>query len=116
MSTGAARLWDLLAIPDVEEISINGNRPVMLRMVDKRVVTTDPVAESQEELIAQVQFLEAFDSSREPVFSSENPYLDMQLPDGARLAAACTVTGPVVTIRRHPYRNITPDDLTEGHS
>ncbi len=47
MSTGAARLWALLAIPDVEEISINGNRPVMLRMVDKRVVTTDPSPKAQ---------------------------------------------------------------------
>jgi len=105
MSTGAGRSPALLNIPDVEETCISRNRPVALRMADKWVVITDLIVEIPEELLAEGQFLEAFDGSRKRVFSPANPDRDIQLPDGWRLAAACNVTAfPVVSMHRHPFR------------
>jgi len=109
---GVGRLQALLDIPGVEDIYIRGNCPVQLRMEDGRILLTDPIADTPEELFAQIQFLAAYHGSRERAFSPANPILDMALPDGSRLAAACDVTPwPVVSIRRHPYVDITLDDL-----
>ena len=109
---GVGRLQALLDIPGVEDIYIRGNCPVQLRMEDGRILLTDPIADTAEELFAQIQFLAAYHGSRERAFSPANPILDMALPDGSRLAAACDVTPwPVVSIRRHPYVDITLDDL-----
>jgi len=109
---GVGRLQALLDVPDVEDIYIRGSCPVVLRMADKRVLLTDPIADTPEELFAQIQFLAAYHGSRERAFSTANPFLDMQLPDGSRLAAVCDNSPwPVLTIRRHAYVDVTLDDL-----
>jgi len=109
---GVGRLQALLDVPDVEDIYIRGSCPVVLRMADKRVLLTNPIADTPEELFAQIQFLAAYHGSRERAFSPANPFLDMQLPDGSRLAAVCDNSPwPVLTIRRHAYVDVTLDDL-----
>jgi len=109
---GVGRLQALLDVPDVEDIYIRGSCPVVLRMADKRVLLTDPIADTPEELFAQIQFLAAYHGSRERAFSPANPFLDMQLPDGSRLAAVCDNSPwPILTIRRHAYVDVTLDDL-----
>jgi len=109
---GVGRLQALLDIPGVEDIYIRGNCPVVLRMADKRVLLSDPIADTPEELFAQIQFLAAYHGSRERAFSPANPFLDMALPDGSRLAAVCDNSPwPIVTIRRHAYVDVTLDDL-----
>ncbi len=109
---GVGRLQALLDIPGVEDIYIRGNKPVLLRMSDRRILVADPIADTPEELFAQVQFLAAYHGSRERAFSPANPFLDMALPDGSRLAAICDNSPwPIVTIRRHSFVDITLDDL-----
>ncbi len=114
---GVGRLQSLLDIPGVEDLYIRGNNPVVLRMDDRRMLLTDPIADTPEELFTQVQFLAAYHGSRERAFSPANPFLDMALPDGSRLAAVCDNSPwPVVTIRRHTYVDITLDDLVDKGS
>jgi pilus assembly protein CpaF len=111
---GVGRLQSLLDIPGVEDIYIRGAEPVVLRMADQRVLLSDPIADTAEELFSQVQFLAAYHGSRERAFSPANPSLEMGLPDGSRLAAVCDNSPwPIVTIRRHPFVDITLDDMVE---
>ncbi len=109
---GVGRLQTLLDIADVEDIYLRGDAPVVLRMADQRVLVSDPIADTPEDLFAQVQFVASYHGSRERAFTPAHPFLDMPLPDGSRLAAACDLSPwPVVTIRKHPYVDVTLDDL-----
>lgn len=111
---GVGRLQSLLDLEGVEDIYIRGSEPVVLRMADRRVLQSDPIADTPEELFAQVQFLAAYHGSRERAFSPAHPFLDMALPDGSRLAAVCDNSPwPVVTIRRHALVDVTLDDLVD---
>lgn len=109
---GVGRLQALLDLDGVEDIYIRGAQPVVLRMADRRVLQAEPIADTPEELFAQVQYLAAYHGSRERAFSPAHPFLDMALPDGSRLAAVCDNSPwPVVTIRRHALVDVTLDDL-----
>lgn len=99
---GLGRLQELLDIPDVQDIYIAGANIPMLKMRDGRIESASrPVADSDEDLIQQMQYIAAHHGSVERAFSPAQPRLDMQLPDGSRLSAMRDVSPfPVVTIRR----------------
>jgi len=111
---GLGRLTTLLDIPGVEDIYIKGAEKVRLRMADGLVREHPRIAETPEDLMAQVQFWAAYHGSRERAFSEANPVLDMNLPDGSRLSALCDVTPvPEVTIRKHFYLDVTLDTMVQ---
>lgn len=110
---GLGRLEALLDIPGVEDIRIVGTQPPRLRMRDGSVCEADlRVADSDEDLLAQLMFIASHHGSTERSFSPAHPRLDMQLPDGSRLAALRDVVPhPVVTIRRHHLVDVGLDTL-----
>lgn len=110
---GLGRLAELLDDPEVEDIYIRGTRPVILKYAGGELVTREPVAETDDELVAQVQAIASFKGMNERQITTRDPFLDMNLPGyGARLAFAYGVTPwPVVTIRRHRYVNIGLEQL-----
>lgn len=109
---GLGRLQPLVDDPDIENIEITGCDSVWLQYADGRLVPGPAVAASDEELIADLQFLAAHGGNGERPFSSAHPTLDLQLHDGSRLAAmAWTSFRPTVTIRRHRYTDIDLEGL-----
>lgn len=101
---GLGRLQPLVDRPDVENIFIRGHAYVSLQLADGTTVRADPVADSDEELEKQLQWLASRPGTVSPrPFSWANPRLHLKLPGGARLAATAFVVGtkPTVNIRRH---------------
>lgn len=84
---GVGRLQPLLDDPEVENIDINGCDRVFVGYADGREVVTDPVAESDEELVELIQVLGAYSGLSSRPFDTANPQLDLRLPDGSRLSA-----------------------------
>lgn len=113
---GLGRFQVVLDIPDVEDIHIVGGDPPVLRMTDGSVVrVTSPVADSDDDLVAQIQYLAAHHGGTERAFSPSQPFLTMQLPDGSRLTAVREVSArPAVTIRRHRLVDVTLGDLVQA--
>lgn len=106
---GAGRLQKLLDDESIENIDMNGCDEVWVKRAgldfEERV---GPVCGSDAELIELVQQLAAYAGLSSRPFDSANPNLDLQLPDGSRLAAVMSVTArPMVSIRRH--RMLDPD-------
>lgn len=96
------RFQPLVEIEDAEDITIMGNEPVRVGLADGRQILRDPVAETDEHLILQLQDL-ASRAVPPRVFSEATPALHLDL-DGARLAATAFVTHtPAVVIRRHRF-------------
>ncbi len=110
---GLGRLQALLDVPGVEDIHIVGCDRPLLRMSDGTLRTAaDPIADSDEDLITQVQYIAAHHGATERAFSPSQPCLNMQLPDGSRLAAMRDVSPrPTVTIRRHGFVDVDLDAL-----
>ena len=98
---GVGRLQPLLEDQQIENIDINGCDRVFLGYADGREVMTQPVAESDEELIELVQVLAAYSGLSSRPFDTANPQLDLRLPDGSRLSAVMDVAlRPAISIRR----------------
>ena len=111
---GLGRLQPLVDDPDVENIEVNGHDQVWVSYADGREEPGPPVADSDEELIEQLQLLAARVGGSERTFSTANPRLHIRLEDGSRLAAmAWTTPRPQVVVRRHRVRDVDPDDLIE---
>jgi len=110
---GLGRLQLLLDLPEVEDIYILGAQAPLLRMTDGSIRrAAEPVAASDAELIEQLQYIAAHHGASERAFSPAQPCLNMQLPDGSRLAALRDVVPhPTVTIRRHRLLDVTLADL-----
>ena len=110
---GLGRVQKLLDLPDVEDIHIVGAERPLLRLRDGTVAPArEPVADSDADLIAQLQYVAAHHGGAERAFSPAQPLLNMQLPDGSRLAAMRDVVPhPTVTIRRHRLVDVTLADL-----
>ncbi|OLT11768.1 hypothetical protein BJF78_26255 [Pseudonocardia sp. CNS-139] len=110
---GLGRLQALLDLPDVEDIHITGSERPVLRMRDGSVrIAAEPIADSDEDLIRQIQHIAAHHAHSERAFSPSQPTLNMRLPDGSRLAAMRDVVPrPTVTIRRHHLVDVTLTDL-----
>ncbi len=110
---GLGRIQELLDLPDVEDIHIKGSDLPMLRMKDGSVRrASTPVADTDVDLIAQIQHIAAHHGSSERSFSPSQPCLNMRLPDGSRLAAMREIVArPEVTIRKHRLVDVQLRDL-----
>jgi Flp pilus assembly CpaF family ATPase len=98
---GVGRLQPLLEDQQIENIDINGCDRVFLGYADGREVLSEPVAESDDELVDLIQVLAAYSGLSSRPFDTANPQLDLRLPDGSRLSAVMDVTlRPAVSIRR----------------
>lgn len=115
---GLGRLQPLVDDPRVENIVIAGCDNVWLERDDGTLVRGPAIAESDEQLIADLVFLAERSQTAARVFSESNPRLHMRLPGGARLAATAWVTPrPSVVIRRHRLRRVTfEDDLVPNET
>jgi Flp pilus assembly CpaF family ATPase len=118
---GAGGLQGLLDDPQVENVDANGCDQVFVRYTDGRVEPATPIAATDEELVELVRSFvtaAAFGdddkaSGEERAFDRNNPYLDLQLPDGSRLCALMSVTRrPAISIRRPTMIKADLDDLT----
>ncbi|MCK9871416.1 Flp pilus assembly complex ATPase component TadA [Nocardiopsis dassonvillei] len=102
------RLQPLLR-PDVENIEIHGHDITWLQLTDGTRQRGPAVAESDDELVQELQFLA---SRQGRSLSTSNPRLHMELPDGSRLAAVIATTRrPHVVIRRHLLQHADLNEL-----
>lgn len=100
--SAAPEIDRLLARDDVTDVFINGCDDIRLVLVDGRTDFGDPVARTDAELVETIQTLARRGGHMEREFTPARPILDLQLPDGSRLAAAAWVTKrPYIAIRRH---------------
>jgi Flp pilus assembly CpaF family ATPase len=108
------RLQRLLDDPSIENINANGCDQVWVRYADGRREQVEPIAASDEELEEMLRTAAARTGIGERRFDRGSPRLSLQLPDGSRLFALMAVAArPCLSIRRHRYLRITPDDLVK---
>lgn len=111
---GLGRLQPLVDDPTVENIDVNGAEVVWVTRADGTKEPGPPAADSDDELVELVRSAAARFGMSERRFDVAHPELDLRLPDGSRLSALMSVVRrPVVSIRRHRYRQLTLDDLVE---
>jgi pilus assembly protein CpaF len=109
---GLGRLQPLIDNPLVENIEVNGYDQVWVSYADGHEEQAAPVADSDTELIEQLQLLAARTGASERTFTTAHPSLHLRLEDGSRLAAmAWTTPRPQVVIRRHRVRDVDLDNL-----
>ncbi|MEV0650106.1 CpaF/VirB11 family protein [Phytomonospora sp. NPDC050363] len=112
---GLGRLEKLIADPTIEEVHIIGHDNVRITYTNGMLAAGDPVADSDEELEEMVQAVGRRLGGTERSFSDATPTLEMQLPDGSRLAAVRSVSHrPSVVIRRHNTMRVTLKQLAGG--
>jgi Flp pilus assembly CpaF family ATPase len=108
------RLQRLLDDPEIENINANGCDVVWVRYADGRSERVDSIAESDGELIEMLRTAAARTGTSERRFDLGAPSLSLSLPDGSRLFAVMALaTRPSLSIRRHRYLKVSPDDLVE---
>jgi pilus assembly protein CpaF len=106
------RLQRLLDDPAIENIDANGADQVWVRYADGQREQVAPIASSDEELEEMLRTAAARTGIGERRFDRGSPRLSLQLPDGSRLFALMAVAArPCLSIRRHRYLRITPDEL-----
>lgn len=115
---GLGRLQRLLEDPGVENIDANGCDRVFVQYTDGRIEQVPPVADSDAELVAMIRAYAADagmagdGEGEERRFDRGVPRLSLRLPDGSRLFAVMSVSKrPLVSIRRHPLKDFSLDDL-----
>ncbi|MDA8070975.1 MAG: ATPase, T2SS/T4P/T4SS family [Actinomycetota bacterium] len=107
-----SRLQRLLDDPSIENINANGCDQVWVRYADGRREQVEPIAASDGEMEEMLRTAAARVGIGERRFDRASPRLSLQLPDGSRLFALMAVAArPCLSIRRHRYLRITPDDL-----
>jgi pilus assembly protein CpaF len=109
---GLGRLQPLIDNPDIENIEVNGCNDVWLSYADGREERGPAVADSDLELIENLQLLASHVGEAERTFTTASPRLHIRLDDGSRLAAvAWTSPRPQVVIRRHRVKDVDLDDM-----
>jgi pilus assembly protein CpaF len=109
---GVGRLQPLLDDPEIENIDVNGCDRVFVSYADGREAMTEPIAETDEEMVELIQILGAYSGLSSRPFDSANPQLDLRLPDGSRLSAVMDVTRrPALSIRRARMGKVFLSDL-----
>jgi pilus assembly protein CpaF len=102
----------LLADPRIENINANGCDNVWVRYAGGHAERVDPVASSDDELVAWVRQVVADTGGQERRFDRGSPSVDAQLPDGSRLKAVMAVGRRVyVSLRRFRYRDASLESL-----
>ena len=92
----------LLQRKDLTDLFVNGWDDVRAVLTDGTVERVAPFVRSDQELIEKIQTIARRGGHMEREFTPSSPILDLQLPDGSRLAAAAwTTKRPYLTIRRH---------------
>ncbi|MZE80908.1 CpaF/VirB11 family protein [Streptomyces xinghaiensis] len=110
----AGRLQPHLDNPRVENIFINGHEEVWLDFGGGRRERAEPVADSEEELLALLEDLARNSGQSERSLSTARPMLALRLPDGSRLQAFTGVSPKTyVTIRRHRVWDVDLDGLVK---
>lgn len=110
--SAAPGLDRLLQRDDVTDVFVNGCDDVRLVTIDGETEIVEPIARSDGELIEMIQTLARRGGHMEREFTPSRPLLDLQLPDGSRLAAAAWVTRrPYLTVRRHLLVDADQKDL-----
>lgn len=110
--SAAPGLDALLARDDMTDIFVNGCDDVRIALVTGDVIRVAPIARSDAELIDMIQTLARRGGHMEREFTEARPILDLQLPDGSRLAAAAWITKrPYLTVRRHLLVDASQADL-----
>jgi Flp pilus assembly CpaF family ATPase len=108
------RLQRLLDDPEIENINANGFDVVWVRYADGRRERVEPIAESDAEMIEMLRTAAARTGTSERRFDLGAPNLSLSLPDGSRLFAVMALSArPCLSIRRHRYLRVSPDDLVE---
>lgn len=108
---GLGGLQPLLDDPSVENINANGADNVHVRYADGSRAQVDPIAASDEDLVALIRTAAARLGLGERRFDQASPALNLRLPDGSRLFAVMEVAArPSVSIRRHRYQQLTLAD------
>ena len=106
------RLQRLLDDPAIENINANGCDQVWVRYADGRRERVEPIASTDAELEEMLRTAAARVGIGERRFDRGSPRLSLQLPDGSRLFALMAVAArPCLSVRRHRYLKVTPDDL-----
>ena len=109
---GLGSIERLLADDSVENVNINGCDTVWVQHAGGIKRRAEPVAGSDDELIALIRKAASRLGRNERRFDLANPFLDLQLPDGSRLNAVMAVSErPAVSIRRHRHERVTLHDL-----
>jgi pilus assembly protein CpaF len=109
---GVGRLQPLLDDPEIENIDVNGCDRVFVQYADGREAMSEPIAETDEEMVELIQILGAYSGLSSRPFDSANPQLDLRLPDGSRLSAVMDVTRrPALSIRRARMGKVFLSDL-----
>jgi len=119
---GLGRLQRLLEDPDIEDLHILGNA-VRIKYGDGSIVAGPPIADSDGELLDTLQSLGQRAAGTERAMTSAEPWLDLELPGGSRLAALYEVTPPsadrtattvpYAAIRRHRTKDVTLEQLID---
>ncbi|MCY9787110.1 Flp pilus assembly complex ATPase component TadA [Nocardiopsis sp. EMB25] len=113
---GLGPLEELLTDPEVENIHIMGDDPVIVDLGAGQRERRAAVVDTDADLVALVQRIAARAPGGERRFDVAAPILSMELPDGARLSAVMpgVAARPTVTIRRHPSRYLRLEDLARS--
>jgi Flp pilus assembly CpaF family ATPase len=108
---GLGRLQPLVDDPGIENIEINGCDHVDLIYADGRVEDGPPIADSDEDLISDLQYIA---SRAGRTLSPARPRLHLTLPGGGRLVAMIeTSARPIVVVRLHRVVDTTLQELVE---
>ncbi|WP_406077709.1 CpaF family protein [Micromonospora sp. NBC_00858] len=109
---GLGRLQTLLVDNTIEEVHILGCDQVRITRHGGGVDWAEPIADSDGELVEILQAAARRAGATERSLSTVKPTLDLQLPDGSRLAAVFLVSHrPYAVIRKHNTLDVSLDDL-----
>jgi pilus assembly protein CpaF len=112
---GLGRMQALLADDSIEEIHILGCDRVRITRRNGTVEWGEPVADTDDELVETLQNIARRAGATERSLSSSKPTLDLQLPDGSRMAAVYLVSHrPYAVIRKHNTLDVSLDDIAGG--
>jgi len=109
---GASALAPLLARSDVSDIHVHRSGPVSLTLLDGTVTWTDPLVQSDDDLVEMIRELARRAGQSERLFDQAHPRIGLRLPEGSRLTALGWVsTGTHLFVRLHHLVDVSLDDL-----
>jgi len=111
---GAGSLQQYLNDDNVQDIHVNGSNSVWIKYRDGSRSQVGAVADNDDELLEIMQNLARTRGRHEQKLDFGSPVVDMQLPNGDRLNAMCSLSSrPVMVIRRHDFSIASLEALEE---